>query len=153
MISNYYYKGVMKQNGFSLIELLVVITIIGILTALFITNMVGVRERARDARVKADLNELKTALRLYYNDAQEYPDTGSVNVPAPGTTFSSGGTVYMNEVPQFDSYTQQNSGDGFLIQVELENEGDPDVCASWNRCGVTGSCAAGTETTNYVCAD
>ncbi len=142
------------KNGFTLIELLVVITIIGVLTALFITNMVGVRERAKDARSKSNLNELKTALRLFYNDNQNYPATGSVDEPTPGSTFAGpGGIVYMQEVPNFDSYAQTNSGDGFLVGVTMDNEGDPEICESWTRCGVAGSCVQGTNVEYYVCAN
>lgn len=140
-----------KKSGFTLIELLVVITIIGVLTSLFIANMVSVRERAKDARTKSNLNELKTALRLYYNDNQNYPDTATL--PAPGNTFQSGtGVVYMQEVPYYDSYAPTNNNDGFLVSAELENEADTEICESWNRCGQP-SCVAGTDTTFYMCAD
>lgn len=140
------------EKGFTLIELLVVITIIGVLTSLFIANMVSVRERAKDARKKSNLNELKTALRLYYNDNQNYPTAG--NLPAPGGTFSSGGgVVYMQEVPEYSTYTLSNNGDSFTVSVELDNTSDTEICESWTKCGVAGTCEVGTDTTFYICSD
>jgi len=68
-------------SGFTLIELLVVIAIIGILATLLIANINASRSRARDAQRKADLRNIQTALRLYFNDYGVYPD-------------SSGGVIY-----------------------------------------------------------
>ena len=55
----------MKRTGFTLIELLVVISIIGLLAGLVISNVAGVRERARDVERKTDLDQIKKALRMY----------------------------------------------------------------------------------------
>jgi prepilin-type N-terminal cleavage/methylation domain-containing protein len=50
-----------KNKGFSLIELLVVISIIGILSTVLVMNFVGTRERARDAQKIQDLSSVKNA--------------------------------------------------------------------------------------------
>lgn len=69
----------MKQThtAFTLVELLVVIAIIGVLTAVGLANYVGVRERANDSKKKLELKQMKNALRLYYNDYNTYPGSGS----------------------------------------------------------------------------
>ncbi|MCA9368917.1 MAG: type II secretion system protein [Pseudomonadales bacterium] len=140
-----------RSKGFTLIELLVVITIIGVLTSLFVANMVSVRERAKDSQKKSNLNEFKTALRLYYNDNQNYPDVSEV--PAQGSPFvGTGGVVYMQEVPEYASYTVDATGDGFTLGVDLDNLSDTEICESWSRCGEN-SCVIGTSATYYVCAD
>ena len=72
-----------KQNkGFTLVELLVVISLIGILSTLVIANLNSARERARDAQRKSDLRNIQTALRLYYNDNAGYPASSSYNIVA-----------------------------------------------------------------------
>ena len=69
-------KSQISNSGFTLIELLVVISIIGILSTLLMANVGGVRERARDAQRKSDINQIQKALELYKNSIKppEYPD-------------------------------------------------------------------------------
>ena len=138
-----------SQKGFTLIELLVVISIIGTLAGLLITNFVGVRSRASDTGLKNNLNQMKTALRLYYNDYQQYPDANSgtmLGCGATGTsactgggTFSAGAssTVYMQELPASFTYSVSADNESFVLSTTLENASDQDIEASHDRCGQT----------------
>jgi len=147
-----------KNKGFTLIELLVVISIIGTLVGLIVNNMAGARARARDAKRKSGLNQLKTALRLYYNDYQIYPvDAFGRYLPLcggggdncqQGDQFSVSGTNYMSSLPEYQ-YDQIDSGDNFILKVILENASDPDIQPSQAAC--PGGSYADTE--YAVCAD
>jgi prepilin-type N-terminal cleavage/methylation domain-containing protein len=165
-----------KKNGFTLIELLVVISIIGVLATLIITNINEARARARDVAKKDGMSQLKTALRLYYNDFTHFPASCGINTiqgcGATGTTccpvsgcpeFSAGGTgcstVYMNKFPTgLGSNTIAFYSDGnekFCIKATLENASDPDIATSYTACNtICTAVSAGLKTTEYsVCSD
>jgi prepilin-type N-terminal cleavage/methylation domain-containing protein len=62
-----------KDSGFTLIELMVVIAVIGILATVILASLNNARAKARDARRITDLAEINKALELYYNDFGYYP--------------------------------------------------------------------------------
>ncbi|HYE22987.1 MAG TPA: prepilin-type N-terminal cleavage/methylation domain-containing protein [Candidatus Paceibacterota bacterium] len=62
-----------RSRGFTLIELLIVIAIIGILSSTVLVSLNSARAKARDARRLSDLNQVRTALELYYFDNGSYP--------------------------------------------------------------------------------
>ena len=70
-------------NGFTLIELLVVISIIGILSTLILPSFISARNAAYQARAKAELRQVATALELYANDHGGYPPDANRDLP-PG---------------------------------------------------------------------
>jgi general secretion pathway protein G len=66
-------SAIRRSRGFTLIELMVVLVIIGVLGALIVPNLI---DRADDARVtaaKTDVNNIVQALKLYKLDNQRYP--------------------------------------------------------------------------------
>lgn len=66
-------QGLSAQAGFTLIELLVVITIIGLLSSIVMASLNSARVKARDAKRKAELRQIATALELYYDAYGKYP--------------------------------------------------------------------------------
>jgi len=70
------YHNLLKKHlspGFTLTEILIVVTIIAILGLLLITTLTKQRTKAQDARIKADLERLRIAFEEYYNDFNCYP--------------------------------------------------------------------------------
>ena len=62
-----------KREGFTLIELMIVIAIIGILAAIAIPQFAAYRKKSYNAAAVSDLRTAKTSLEAYYAEAQEYP--------------------------------------------------------------------------------
>ena len=63
------------QQGFTLIELMVVLVIIGVLAALIVPNVLNRADDARVTAARTDVNNLMQALKLYRLDNQRYPST------------------------------------------------------------------------------
>lgn len=62
------------QQGFTIIELLIVIAIIGILAGLVLNNFQGAQAKARDTQRKTDINAIHGKLEEFYNNNNGYPD-------------------------------------------------------------------------------
>jgi len=61
------------RRGFTLIELMIVIVILGILMGTILPRLTGAQSRARDTARIADLNNISQALEVYFSDNGEYP--------------------------------------------------------------------------------
>ena len=64
------------SNGFTLVELLVVISIITLLASVVLTSLNSARAKARDAQRKENLHQMETALRIYFLDNNDFPHCG-----------------------------------------------------------------------------
>ncbi|MDO8335862.1 MAG: prepilin-type N-terminal cleavage/methylation domain-containing protein [Candidatus Saccharibacteria bacterium] len=94
-----------RNQGFTIVELLIVIVIIGILAALVIVAYNGIQQRARDADRDADLRALKTSIELYKADFGYYPAAGTDNIGYSITTLSATLVpTYIRSIPQDPQY-------------------------------------------------
>src|SRR5579864_4321335 len=73
------------RGGFTIVELLIVIVVIGILAALVIVTYNGIQQKARDTERKTDIKALQGHLEAYWADNAKYPTLAQAN----DTTFRS----------------------------------------------------------------
>ena len=76
-------RGITKQAGFTIIEILVVFVIIGILASIVVISFNSTLRKSRISQCKADEKEIETALEMYYNDFSTYPCPGHYYTVAP----------------------------------------------------------------------
>ena len=80
-----------KNQGFTLLELLVVIAIIGTLSSIVISSVGNARVQAYDAKVKAQLANIRTAAELYYNTNLSYGTTTLAGTYSTANGYSTNG--------------------------------------------------------------
>ena len=133
-----------KPKGFTLVELLVVISIIAVLSSLAYVNFKGATDKGRDAHRKADLKAISSALLSYYQDKDVYPPPAGNSGSCGGTPLSctsdtgddwipgltSGTTPYIQKLPKDPRQTGINSNfainfknltNFFIYNVEAAN--------------------------------
>jgi general secretion pathway protein G len=130
-----------SRSGFTMIEILVVMVIIGVLAAIGLGSFTSTQVKSRDARRKSDLTNISKALELFYNDRGEYPQTAkgriygceSYTTPQPcewGDDFSVGDVMYMVDLPtdpRGTEYVYIQEDNWYALYTRLENTLDKDV--------------------------
>jgi prepilin-type N-terminal cleavage/methylation domain len=146
------------KKSFTLLELMIAIVILGVLSALISGNFITSLKKGRDARRKADLEQIQRALEMYYEDKRAYP-TGLTFGQKLCETPSCPSTekVYMQKVPNdpVSSYSYQYQSDGTYYRLFscIENNLDqgPGVKQTGytdTNCGSCGVCKYGISSFN-----
>jgi type II secretion system protein G len=68
-----------KQKGFTIVELLIVIVVIGILAGLVITTFTGIQQKARNTERQTDIKAIHGQLEAYYAQNGKYPTLANMN--------------------------------------------------------------------------
>lgn len=126
-----------NQNAFTLVELLVVLSVIAIIITISSFGVQGAREAARDSRRETDLETIRSGLELYRADCNQYPPS----LPAVGNPLVGSGTPascagsnrYLTDVPGDPltgaSYTyNRTSQSAYTVCANME-DGTP-LCVS-----------------------
>ncbi len=131
-----------RLPGFTLVELLIVMAILGLLVAVGASNFQAARIKARDLQRKSDLVTIAKSLEAYVNDYGSYPRSngnGEIICQPPtgvctwGAAFTDGGTkntIYAATIPAEKNTNRSyrylsSSGTSFTLYAALENEKDP----------------------------
>ncbi len=129
-----------STNGFTLVELLVAISILAILGTIGIIYYISVRKNSRDQQRLRDLNGIKQALELYRNDNRSYP----ANLDVLTTP-----TKYLKSVPNDPSgggrsykYVAGSDNTSFILCAQKEGSNSFDVPSG---CGSPLTCNTGTD--------
>lgn len=91
-----------RERGFTLIEIMVVVVIIGLLAAIVAPNLIGNIDRAAVTRARADIRTIDNALNLYRLDNFRYPSSDEglqALVVSPGEASAPNWKQYLRSVP------------------------------------------------------
>jgi general secretion pathway protein G len=121
-----------SQGGFTLIELMVVILIIGLLATIVVQSLRGATDKAKRVKAEADISEIKTALDRYYLDIGSYPSSEQglqalVTAPNTGSNVSQRGGggggdyqgPYLEKLPPDpwgNLYVYQSDGNSYVLK-------------------------------------
>lgn len=123
------------KKGFTLIELLVVIAIIGILATFIVASFASAQARGRDARRKADLEAIQTALELFKSDTK-----GAAFYPAGP---EGAGTLITALVPNYIKAVPLDPGNSNILTGSYDYAG-----GTLTGGGCTGNAISGINAAN-----
>ncbi|MEZ5499651.1 MAG: type II secretion system major pseudopilin GspG [Steroidobacteraceae bacterium] len=94
-----------RQVGFTLIEIMVVVVIIGLLAAIIVPNVIGKVDEARVSKAQADLRQIETALTMFRLDTSRYPTSEQglkilTKAPADGSVRNYRAEGYLPRLPK-----------------------------------------------------
>lgn len=108
------HKRTKGDKGFTLIELIVVIAVLGVLATLIIPKVVGVKSEAETKAMDANERIIRNALERYYLHHEKYPDA---------LVELKGG--YLDEIPNSFNYEPKNNGKDYsLTLIKNTEQGD-----------------------------
>ncbi len=96
-----------STRGFTLVELMVVIAILGLLAGVVAFNVMGQAEKAYKGRVQADFASIKKAIDLFKLDVKRYPQQLSELWERPANASNWGPEPYLSEYPPKDPWDQE----------------------------------------------
>ena len=112
------------RNGFTLIELMVVISIIGVLAGIAVVQVKNMQRKARETALKKDLHDMREAIDNFYADKQRYPADLNELVPK-----------YLKAIPK-DPITKTADWDAIMEQPDPNEQQSVDATGNPTAPGV-----------------
>lgn len=119
-----------NYSGFTLLEILIVVTILGILLTVLYLSLLGNTAKARDARRKSDLNKLKVKMEDYNNENGKYPT--NLDPTLCHQQFGKYGDLPCDPINNGEfryKYVTDARGSMYKIYTRLEYDQDPVISA------------------------
>lgn len=123
-----------KQQGFTIVELLIVIVVIGILAALVITTFTGIQQKARDTERTTDIKALHGQIEAYYAQKGFYPSLTDMKTDAWRTTNMKGLDKEALKDPKGGSYDLEDTAGAGHYMYHVTNSSDASCEADDTTC-------------------
>ena len=134
------------QKGFTIVELLIVIVVIGILAALVVTTYSGIQAKARDSKRKTDLQALQTQIEAYYAENNAYPSNTNINTVSWRNTNMKSLNVEAMKDPSSSAATPTLKNDATIVVADKQYGYAPTTDANGACEGATDTCTKYTLT-------
>jgi general secretion pathway protein G len=118
----------MRQRGYTLIELLIVVAIIGLIAAIAIPNLINALQRSRQKRTMADMRAISEAVEMYHQDLSFFPIYADVDADALREDLR----IYVKQFNGSDGWNHPflytSDGDNYTL---VSSGGDRTLDGSW----------------------
>jgi general secretion pathway protein G len=124
------------SRGFSLIELLITLVVIGIIAAMMIPNLLAAIDKGKQKRTMADMRSIGTAVEAYAVDNGRYPvasDAATLALVVSGN--------FVKVIPEIDGWNNTYMVDAQTTAYTIVSSG---------KDGAASGCVIGTHTTQFV---
>lgn len=99
------------KKGFTIIELLVAIVVIGILATIMIISYSGIQQQSRDSERGSDIVQLKMAIEKYHAETGSYPSACADNAGCAIGLLATGLGPYLATIPHDPKYASDSAND------------------------------------------